>query len=116
MAASKRQPSGIEGRRRTALREGNLGYSTRRLEIIRVAADVFREMGYESATLNDVAARLNTDRASLYYYVGSKEELLHEIVRDVLEDNRRTAEEVSKLPISGPEKIAALNLRDGFVI
>jgi AcrR family transcriptional regulator len=101
-------PSGIGSRRKAALSEGNAGYTARRAEIIKVAADVFRERGYDAATLNDVAARLGTDRASLYYYVGSKEELLQAIVRDVLSQNLEAAEQVRKQKGSAPEKLQAL--------
>jgi len=100
--------SGIDSRRKTALREGNAAYKARRNEIIHVAAHVFRDLGYEAATLNDVAKELGTDRASLYYYVASKEELLHEIVRDVLTHNLEAAEAIRKRRISVPEKIEAL--------
>jgi AcrR family transcriptional regulator len=100
--------SGIESRRKAALSEGNAGYTARRAEIIKVAADVFRERGYDAATLNDVASRLGTDRASLYYYVRSKEELLQEIVRDVLSQNLEAAERVRKQKGTAPEKLQAL--------
>jgi AcrR family transcriptional regulator len=100
--------SGIEGRRRAAIAEGKVAYTTRRREVIEAAASVFRELGFEAATLNDVAAKLNTDRASLYYYVGSKEELLHEIVLVALSENVAAAERVSKRKGSTVEKIEAL--------
>ena len=41
-----------------------------------------------------MAESLGTDRASLYYYIGSKEELFHEIVRDAAEANAQQAEEI----------------------
>jgi hypothetical protein len=44
----------------------------------------YSEPGYDSATLRDVAVILDTDRASLSYCFGSKEELLQEIVREAL--------------------------------
>jgi AcrR family transcriptional regulator len=98
----------IEHRRRSAIAEGKAAYTARRQEVIDAAATVFRELGYEAATLNDVAVRLDTDRASLYYYVGSKEELLHEIVSVVLFENVAAAERVRKRKGSAPEKIEAL--------
>lgn len=102
------ETTGIEGRRRAAIKEGKAGYTRRRQEIIETSAQVFRELGYEAATLNDVATRLNTDRASLYYYVGSKEELLHEIVRIVLNENVATAERVKAQAGTAIEKIESL--------
>ncbi|WP_236787738.1 TetR/AcrR family transcriptional regulator [Amycolatopsis sp. GM8] len=100
--------SGIDARRKAALEEGSAGYLARRAEIISVAADVFRKHGFESATLLDVANALGTDRASLYYYVGSKEELLQEIVRHALKNVGDVAERIKRGRKSTPDKIRAL--------
>ena len=56
--------SGIEARRKAALEEGGAAYIARREEIILAAAQVFRERGFDAATLRDIADALNTDRAS----------------------------------------------------
>jgi AcrR family transcriptional regulator len=100
--------SGIAGRRKAALEDGGEGYRTRRQEIVTMAAKVFRDKGFEATTLNDIAEQLGTDRASLYYYVGSKEELLHEIVRQVLDENVAAAERVLAQDGTPVEKIEAL--------
>jgi AcrR family transcriptional regulator len=100
--------SGIDARRKAALQEGNVAYLARREEIVQAAAHVFRQRGFESATLSDVAKTLGTDRASLYYYVGSKEELLQEIVRDALKTVLEAAETIKRSRTSTPEKIKAL--------
>jgi AcrR family transcriptional regulator len=100
--------SGIGSRRQAALAEGAAGYTAKRQEIVSVGADVFRERGYEVATLNDIAERLGTDRATLYYYFGSKEEVLHEIVRGVLRENVATAERVAGGPGTSADKLRAL--------
>jgi AcrR family transcriptional regulator len=100
--------SGLGARRKAALEDGNPSYVTRREEIIGAAALVFRERGYESATLRDVALALGTDRASLYYYVGSKEELLQEIVREALSRDIEAAEAVQRSRDESPKKIRAL--------
>jgi AcrR family transcriptional regulator len=100
--------SGIEARRKAALEEGGASYIARREEIIHAAARVFRDRGFDVATLRDVAEALNTDRATLYYYVSSKEELLQEIVRDVLARNFRAAEAVKRSRAGTPDKIRAL--------
>jgi AcrR family transcriptional regulator len=97
--------SGIEARRKAALEEGGVAYIARREEIILAAARVFRDRGFDVATLRDIADALNTDRASLYYYVGSKEELLQEIVRDVLARDVRAAEVIKRSRVSTSEKI-----------
>src|SRR6267154_2668619 len=89
-----RMQSGISRRRAAALAEGGAAYAERRAEIIATAAKIFREKGFRGASLADVAESLGTDRASLYYYIGSKEELFHEIVRDAAEANARQAEAI----------------------
>jgi AcrR family transcriptional regulator len=100
--------SNIEARRKAALEDGGVVYMARREEIVQAAAHVFRDRGFEATTLRDVAAALGTDRASLYYYVGSKEELLQEIVSQALRLDIEMAESVKRSRASSPEKIAAL--------
>ena len=100
--------SGIEARRKAALEEGGAAYIARREEIILAAARVFRERGFDAATLRDIADALNTDRASLYYYIGSKEELLQEIVRDVLARDVKSAEAIKRSRAATADKIRTL--------
>jgi AcrR family transcriptional regulator len=100
--------SNIDARRKAALEDGGAVYMARREEILQASAHVFRERGFEAATLRDVAAALNTDRASLYYYVGSKEELLQEIVRQALRRDIEIAEAVKRSRVDSPAKITAL--------
>jgi AcrR family transcriptional regulator len=101
--ASQAAESGI-GRRRSAAKhaEGNEEYQVKRRELIRVAAEVFKEKGYEAATLNDIAERVGADRASLYYYVGGKDELFQEAVRDGVAANLVEVERILKLD-QGPD-------------
>lgn len=97
------------GRRRAAARaEGGAAYAERRAEVIAAAAEVFRVKGYRGTTLADVAESLGTDRASLYYYIGSKEELFHEIVREAAEDNARQAEAIRDEEGLAVDKVARL--------
>jgi AcrR family transcriptional regulator len=51
---------------------------------------------------------LGTDRASLYYYVGSKEELLQEIVHLALDRDIKAAKAIKRSRATTPEKIQAL--------
>jgi AcrR family transcriptional regulator len=95
----------IGRRRRAALAAGGEEYRAKRREVIHVAATVFQEKGYRSATLHDVAAALDTDRATLYYYVSGKEELLREAVfayvLEIVEDLRR----IANTDASAPDKL-----------
>ena len=79
--------SGIARRREAARAEGNPVYLQRRGELVRAAARVFKARGLQGAGLGDIATEAGVDRASLYYYVASKEELFHEVVREAVEAN-----------------------------
>lgn len=103
--------SGI-GRRRAAARDGmRRGYSLRRAEIVNAAADVFKSQGYQNTSLADIAEAVGTERASLYYYVSSKEELLDEVVTDVVRANLAVAESIRDRTGPAPDKLRELVTR-----
>src|SRR6187397_218828 len=52
---------------------------TRRAEICRTAAQIFRERGYDATSVSDIARALGVTKAGLYHYFDSKEALLFEI-------------------------------------
>jgi AcrR family transcriptional regulator len=56
-----------------------------REQILRTAADLFRERGYRATTLDDIAARLHMSKASLYTYFRAKEAMLAAISRETIE-------------------------------
>jgi AcrR family transcriptional regulator len=60
---------------------------TRRInEILRVAAEVLGERGYQGTSLEEVADRLDLAKASIYYYFASKEELFSACLGAVAEE------------------------------
>jgi AcrR family transcriptional regulator len=97
------------GRRRTAARnDGRAAYAQRRQEVLVAAADVFRELGYHATSMGEVADALGIDRATLYYYIGSKEELFQEVVRSALVANRDEADSIADSPGPPRERLARL--------
>ena len=52
----------------------------RRQSILEVAAEVFREFGYERTLMSEICARLGGSKATLYNYFPSKEELFYAIM------------------------------------
>jgi AcrR family transcriptional regulator len=90
-----REPSSIARRRSQARLDAGAGYLERRQEFLDSAAEVFRTKGYQSASMNDIATRSGSDRASLYYYFGSKQEIFGELVRQAVTDNVARAEAVA---------------------
>jgi AcrR family transcriptional regulator len=53
------------------------------LEILKAAADVFYEKGYDAATLQDIADRVGILKGSIYYYIKTKSDLLDHLLREV---------------------------------
>lgn len=111
-AKTDKQPpaisSGIARRRAAAKDESNPAYVARRREIVAAAARVFKDKGLQGTKLGDIAAASGADRASLYYYVGSKEELFHEVVREAALANLVRAEAIRDGAGSAPEKLREL--------
>ena len=93
---AEEQPSGIGVRRRNARKVPSDVYDERRSRLIEVAAKVFREKGFQGASVNDVAAEFGSDRATLYYYVSSKRELFELVIADAVQANVRMAEKVAR--------------------
>ena len=77
----------------------------RRREVIEAASRVFAKKGYQATTIAAVAEELNIDRASLYYYISSKEELFDDVVREACEDNVRIARQIDESSCSALEKL-----------
>jgi TetR/AcrR family transcriptional regulator, cholesterol catabolism regulator len=75
---------------------------SRRELIVLAAVEVFREMGLEKATLEAVGERVGLSKASLYYYVRSKEELLGHVVVHVVRAQEEALAQV--LDAEGPEE------------
>ncbi len=54
--------------------------ASRRAEICRTAAQLFRDRGFDATSVSDVARALGMTKAGLYHYFESKEALLFEIM------------------------------------
>ena len=53
--------------------------STRKIEMVQLAASLFRKKGYFATSMRDLANHLGIEAASLYSHIRSKEELLENI-------------------------------------
>src|SRR5262250_3152022 len=53
---------------------------SRRAEICRTAAQLFRDRGFDATSVSDVARALGLTKAGLYHHFESKETLLYEII------------------------------------
>lgn len=100
--------SGIGRRRKSAQDEGTAAYQEKRAEIVAAAGRLFKDHGYAGTSLADVAEALSMDRASLYYYIGGKQELFQDVVGGAVERNALRAEEIVAGPGTAPEKLRRL--------
>ena len=57
----------------------------KRHAVLSTAAQLFNEKGFHATSLDDIAARLNVTKPTLYYYVKNKDEILLQCVRQGLE-------------------------------
>jgi AcrR family transcriptional regulator len=72
--------------RRRATSEGSESYLRRRKEIITAAGTVFHAKGLANTSVLDVSEQLGVDRASVYYYFNSKQDLFHAVIYDAIHD------------------------------
>ena len=56
-----------------------------RQEILRAAARLFQQRGYDATSMNDVAASLKLSKGGLYHHFQSKDEILFEIMNHAME-------------------------------
>jgi AcrR family transcriptional regulator len=56
-----------------------------RQEILRTAARLFQQCGYDATSMNDVAAALKLSKGGLYHHFQSKDEILFEIMNHAMD-------------------------------
>lgn len=111
---SSRRPAGRQhlseiGRRRMERRLATGRRSDERWQhILAGAAEAFRELGYAGTTLEDVARRVGVTRASLYYYVGTKQELLIALLYRPLHQMTDNATAIVALGLPPDEALATV--------
>jgi TetR/AcrR family transcriptional regulator, cholesterol catabolism regulator len=98
-------------KRRAAAAAGaknNPAYREKQDAIRKAAGRVFHQRGFHATKLNDVAEEAGVDRASLYYYVGSKEQLFQDVVAEAVTANIEATQKIAAEDIPAPEKLAKI--------
>jgi AcrR family transcriptional regulator len=79
--------------------------------ILRVAAKLFAQQGYHGTGMSELGDAAGLQRGALYYYIGSKENLLYEISSRHVVDMVEFGEELLKEQLPATEKLLRLSQR-----
>lgn len=86
--------------------------TTRRQDLVRIAAQEFARRGYRATTLRHIADAAGILPGSLYHHFGSKEELLREVMTLSTAEHVETLERIAADGRPAPEQLrAALRAR-----
>lgn len=78
---------------------------SRKEQVIRKAAELFKEKGYAAASMRDLAQMLGIEAASLYSHIKSKEEILRTLCFDMATEFRASLDAVEKQDMPASEKL-----------
>lgn len=80
----------------------------RRAEILRGAADAFREKGFHGAAMRDIAKALGMTPGNLYYYFEGKDDLLYVCQKTALATLLSGARRITASELSAADKLRAI--------
>lgn len=86
--------------------------SKRRARILEVATRRFAEFGFEATTIRQIADDVNILSGSLYHHFATKDEMLHEIVRDAVKQMRDNTIRIAQSQENAEHRLVALILLD----
>ena len=80
---------------------------SRKEQIIKASAKLFRQKGFEAASMRDLAKELGIEAASLYSHIKSKDELLETICFRMADELLKAIDEVNDVYFNAEEKLAS---------
>ena len=92
----------------------NQSHKNKRQQILDVAARLFREKGYKTTSMRDIAKNLNVEAATLYSHIKSKDDILEELVffiAEKFESGMKDIDESSYSPYQKVKELIALQIR-----
>jgi AcrR family transcriptional regulator len=88
------------------------GMSDRRTTILEAATRRFADFGFETTTVRQIGDDVNILSGSLYHHFTTKDEMLHEIVREAVQQMRNNALRIAREPVDAEHRLVALILLD----
>jgi AcrR family transcriptional regulator len=82
----------------------------RRTKILQAATRRFAEHGFEATTVRQIADDVHILSGSLYHHFASKEAMLHDIVRDTVQQMRDNVVRIARAPVDAEHRLTALIL------
>jgi AcrR family transcriptional regulator len=82
------------------------------MAILEAATRRFAEYGFESTTVREIGDDVNILSGSLYHHFATKDEMLHEIVRNAVQQMRSNALRIARAPVDAEHRLVALILLD----
>lgn len=90
--------------------------SARREAVLQTAVRTFNDRGFQAASLDEVAARLNVGKPTIYRYLGNKEQVLLQCLKRGLEMLRDAAADAQLKSGTGLDRLSAFLIRYAEII
>jgi TetR/AcrR family transcriptional regulator, cholesterol catabolism regulator len=101
-----------QGRAKQGRKAPKPAIADRRGHILRVAAKRFAQYGFEATTVRQIADDIDILSGSLYHHFATKDEMLHQIVRDAALRMRDNAIRIARAQLDAEYRLVALILLD----
>jgi TetR/AcrR family transcriptional regulator, cholesterol catabolism regulator len=85
-----------------------LKYLNKKTEVNKVIRDTFAEKGFHATSMRDIAEKLNINKASLYYYIKSKEKALYTIIDEEMDEALSSIENLVNQAVSPEERLSQI--------
>lgn len=80
----------------------------RKLELLKIAYDMFLSRGYENTSVDEIIAKAQIAKGTYYYYFPSKEKMLEDVIGMMIESEVQKARQIVETDIPVPQKIVGI--------
>ena len=84
------------------------GKERKRRSIQRAALELFRALGFKKVSINDIASKAGVSPTTIYNHFGSKEELIHDILKQHIEEILARYQEIMRSDRPFPDRMEAI--------